>query len=189
MRHKLPPYTLWLVAGVLIGLLAGLAALLVFGPGRAWLDRRNVTSLAPAVPQIDRPAPDFPATTLDGQPVRLSDWQGKLRVVNFWATWCGPCQVEMPLLEEAQKRYADQLVVLAVNSDEPASQVKGFVDKLDLSMPVLLDPGTQIAQLYRVRGLPTTLFIDEKGVLRYQHIGLLSEGTLAGYLEELGVNQ
>jgi len=170
--------------GVLIGLGIGLVFWLVFGPGRT-IFGLSVAS-QPAVPKINAQAFDFTLNTADGQPVQLADLRGNVVMINFWATWCGPCQVEMPLIQEYADKYKDSLVVLAVNNDESEEQVQAFVEKLELTFPVLLDPGGAVTQMYRVRGFPTTIFIDQAGIIRYEHVGVLNKALLAGYLNDLG---
>lgn len=179
---------LWMAAGLLLGLGVGLALLVLLGPGRSWFTR-PVSPLAPAVPQINQPAPDFSLRNLAGEPLQLSDLRGRSLALNFWATWCGPCQLEMPLLQKYQQRYPQDLLILAINNDEAPAAVQAFVDELGLDLEVLLDPGAQVTDLYRVRGFPTTVFIDPQGVMRYQHIGLLNESLMEGYIRDLGVSQ
>lgn len=214
---KPPAAPTWLLmtGGILAGLCAGLALLLLVNSrsdSGGWLNcftratrgnqswgeclsnngriaRNGDSAAAPAGPALNAPAPEFELLTLDGQPLRLSASTGKIRVLNFWATWCGPCQEEMPLLQETQERYGEQVTVLAVNNDETEQKVRTFVEESDLRLVVLLDPGAKITELYRVRGFPTTIFIDEKGVIRYQHLGALNGDTLQGYLDELRVSQ
>lgn len=178
---------LWIAAGVLLGIGVGAAglALIVSGGILPW--RSATTAISPAVPQVNAPAPPLNLKTLDGQAVSLADLQGKTILLNFWATWCGPCRSEMPLLQQAQDRYPDRLVVLAVNDGEEPEQVRSFVKDIGLSLAVLLDPERLMTERYRVRGFPTTVFIDPTGVIRYQHIGVLSQDTLAGYLSDLGI--
>lgn len=178
-----------MAVGILIGLAAGLLVFFVFGPGKRWLVRSGEQSLPPAVPRIDSLAPDFELSDLSGQTLRLSEQRGKIVLINFWATWCGPCRAEMPLLQQTQERFADQLIILAVNNDETPEKVQAFIDELDLRLSILLDPGAQISQQYRVSGFPTTLMVDAQGILRYRHIGLLNQDTLSGYLEDLGLRQ
>jgi peroxiredoxin len=133
-------------------------------------------------------APDFELDTLDGRRVRLSDLEGRTVLVNFWATWCGPCRVEMPTIQARFDRFSPDLVVLAVNFKEPESAVRAYVDELGLTFDVLLDPDGRVNQdLYRVRGYPTTLLIDRDGVVRVQHIGIMTENQLDQYLMEVGV--
>jgi thiol-disulfide isomerase/thioredoxin len=93
-------------------------------------------------------------------------------MVNFWATWCGPCKIEMPLFVHAYERNRDAgLVVLAVDVQEEPEGVRQFRDQYGLSFPILLDRDGQISTLYRVRGLPTTFFVDTNGVVAVAHRG------------------
>ena len=185
---KITKSWLWIIAGLVAGLLVGLAFLFFFTPGINPLNRSSI-SIAPAVPQVNAPALDFELQSLDGSPVSLSSLHGRVVLVNFWATWCGPCRLEMPLLQDAQNRYEDKLAVLAVNDDESPQAIQTFVNDLELRLQVLLDPGAKITQQYRVRGFPTTIFIDSEGITRYEHIGVLNQDSLNGYLAELGVTQ
>ena len=101
---------------------------------------------------MGKPAPDFTAETLGGDTITLGDLRGSPVALNFWATWCVPCTVEMPALESAAARYADQnLVVLAVNAGEPANVVGAFMDEYNLTFPALLDPDGGILDLYAIR--------------------------------------
>ena len=181
------PTWVLIIIGILIGLGAGVALVLIFGPGDTLVERFGLSKTTPAASRIEKPAPDFELQTLDGQALSLSNSGGKIRVLNFWATWCGPCEQEMPLLQEFQDRYQEQLSVLTVNNGEAEEKVQAFVDRLDLRLPTLLDPGAKVTEIYRVRGFPTTIFIDPQGVIRYQHLGALNRSTLQGYLDDLGV--
>lgn len=137
-------------------------------------------------PSLDARAPLFELNSLEGDLVRLEDYQGRVVLLNFWATWCGPCRFEMPAIQD---RYENtELEVLAVNFDEPEDLVQSFVDELALTFPILMDPGATIQQLYQVRGYPTTYLIDEAGVIRVVHIGFMDEQQLDAYLVDLGVS-
>lgn len=173
--------------GIVLGISAGLLVLIGLDPSWLPFQLAGKSSGSPTVPEIDSPAPDFSLQTLSGDTVTLSDYAGQVVLINFWATWCLPCRAEMPLLQQYGERYSDDLVILAVNNGEPADQVEVFVRELDLTLPVLLDPEEAVTQLYRVRGFPTTLFIDRNGKIRYQHIGILNEDQLLGYLSDLGI--
>jgi peroxiredoxin len=139
---------------------------------------------APA-PEVGAQAPDFTALTPQGETVSLNDLRGQVVLINFWATWCAPCRVEMPAIQARYNRGG--FTVLAVDFDESAELVQAFVDDLGLSFPALLDPGGEIQNLYRVRGYPTSFFVDADGVIRVFHIGDMSETELDNYLSQLGV--
>ena len=134
-------------------------------------------------------APDFvlPAY-VGGSSVSLSQYKGQVVLVNFWATWCGPCRLEMPALQARYDGLKDQgFTVLAVNLDEPLEDAALFADELALTFPVLLDPGAQVFDLYRVRGYPTTYLINRDGLIDRQHVGIMSEAQLDDYLAGLGL--
>ncbi|MFN8496227.1 MAG: TlpA disulfide reductase family protein [Anaerolineae bacterium] len=141
---------------------------------------------ASGAPANGAAALDFTLKTVDGQEVRLSDFRGHPVIVNFWATWCGPCQVEMPLLSKAVEQHQDKgLVVLAVNQMEPASVVKPWVDTKKFPFTVVLDATGQIGQSYRVRAYPTTYFVDADGVVKSWQVGSLTQLTLDRHLAKL----
>lgn len=136
--------------------------------------------------QVGQVAYDFAAQDLDGNMVRLSDLRGKTVMVNFWATWCPPCRVELPDFEAAYQKYADDgLVILALNQDEPASMVASFFyDLHGFTFTPLLDVGSTISRGYGVNSYPTTIFIDQAGVVTAVHRGLLLPEQLETYLAQ-----
>jgi peroxiredoxin len=145
------------------------------------------TTLAPA-PIVGAPAPDFELDVPQGDPIRLSDLRGKVVLLNFWATWCGPCRVEMPTLQEKYERWREAgFTILGVNFDESPEAVLEFKQELGLSFPLLLDPGGRVQRLYNIRGYPSTVIVDEQGVIRIIHIGILTEGQLQDYLDQVGL--
>jgi thiol-disulfide isomerase/thioredoxin len=119
----------------------------------------------------------------------LSDLAGRPVVINFWATWCGPCRVEMPMLEKYHNQLGSELVILAVNVREAERSVQAFSDELGLDFPILLDENSMVSDLYRIQGLPTTYFIDSKSRITAVHIGVLSEKDMDGYLEKVGLSR
>jgi len=134
------------------------------------------------------PALGFNLNNLDGENVALSDHLGKAVMVNFWATWCPPCRNEMPIIQNFAAAHPDQLVVLAINAGEESPEVENFVNSHNLdAINFLMDPTNSIYDLYRLRGLPTSLFIDAEGLLQGVHIGELNEAYLAEYLAGIGV--
>ena len=123
-------------------------------------------------PEIGKAAPSFQLTDINGQSVSLSDFQGKPVLLNFWATWCGPCRMEMPYIQEVYDEWSEQgLVLLAVNIREGLTTVEEFMRDYNLSFPVLLDMEGNVAEKYSVGGIPTTYFIDSDGIIRDMQIG------------------
>ncbi len=126
-------------------------------------------------------APDFMAQTLDGETVRLSDFKGKVVLINFWATWCPPCVRETPRLVRVAEMYRDQgLVVLGVNTtyqDDPA-RVRQFVSEQKIGYPVLLDADGAIGAKYPARLMPTTYLLDREGKIVHTKVGEVDEATL-----------
>lgn len=142
----------------------------------------------PPEPVVGNAAPDFRLETPEGESVRLRDLRGMPVVLNFWATWCGPCVREMPLLDATAAAYGDDLAVLAVDFDETAIVVSQFAERFGIvNLPLLLDEDGEVNLAYQVRGYPTTFFIDAEGTIQAIHIGELLEDDLAGYLADLGV--
>jgi peroxiredoxin len=129
-------------------------------------------------------APDFTLTTLDGSTVQLSDLQGKAVLINFWASWCGPCRAEMPHIQAAYTAHAeDGLVVLGVNQLESPPAVARFVEEHGLSFPIPLDSDGQVSAAYQARALPTSFFIDTEGIIRDSFIGPMTAGLIESKLE------
>lgn len=134
-----------------------------------------LTGMGAKPPQVGGPAPQFTLNDLEGRPVSLTDYSGKVVLLNFWATWCEPSRKEMPEIQEAYERYKSQgFVVLAVNFGENLDPAISFVHHGRLTFPVLLDRKAGVAERYGVINLPVTFFIDPKGIIRERVFG----GTL-----------
>jgi peroxiredoxin len=124
-----------------------------------------------ADPRIQgKPAPDFALKAVSGENVRLSEHLGEVVLLNFWATWCGPCHQEMAQLDQLHATYRSAgLVLLGVNVDDDVERAIEFVRTLDVRYPVLLDPRKAVAPVYDLDALPMTVLIDRAGVVRYVH--------------------
>ena len=145
---------------------------------------RVIENQATEVPRIN-----FKLPNLAGQTVAVSDFKGKVVMVNFWATWCAPCRDEMPLIQKFADLYEQDLVVLAVNAGEDEATVRQFIDEFGLDFSIVLDPPNIVANLYRVYAYPTTMFIDRDGVWQATHIGELNDVLLTRYLTEIGLEE
>ena len=124
-----------------------------------------VAALGLSKPKPAQAAKEFHVATLDNRQLRLSEFRGKVVFLNFWATWCKPCEEEMPSMERLHQRFKDKgLVVLAISEDvDGAAVVAPYLKKHKLTFPVGLDPKTSVAGLYGVWGVPSTFIIDKRG--------------------------
>lgn len=128
-----------------------------------------LSTLPPTEPKVGFTAPDFTLQTVSGETIHLSDMRGQAVVLNYWASWCIPCQEELPALELIRSEYADQgIQIISVNAIEQDSieKVKATIQKYNLTYNVLLDQENQVYNLYRVGFFPTSFFIDANGVVR-----------------------
>lgn len=130
---------------------------------------------------------NFALTDLDGRAVTLSDFAGQPVLVNFWATWCPPCRLEMPEFERAfQAHQEDGLVILAINEYEDAETVRSFFsDEMGFSYTALLDADGEVGKAYGAVGLPASFFVSPEGEITAVHRGLLTEAQLNSYLADL----
>jgi peroxiredoxin len=181
-------------AGLLFGLAAGavvffgLPSLPVVSGARATPGGPTFTPAPAAV--AGAPAPDFTLKDTSGQDVTLSSLKGQVVLINFWATWCGPCRFEMPAIQQRYEALKEKgFTVLAVNLDEPLDDVSAFAESYKLTFPVLLDPGAAVNDLYRVRVYPTSFMVDEEGTVSRLHLGVMTESQLDDYLAGLGLGQ
>ena len=132
-----------------------------------------------------REAPDFVLKSATGENLRLSEYRGDVVMINFWATWCGPCRQEMPLLDELYSRYGRVgFSLLGVNIDDNQSKAMNMVSELGVSFPVLFDSRKEVSELYEVNAMPVTVLIDREGTVRYVHHGY-KPGYEDKYLEQI----
>ena len=136
----------------------------------------GASGAAPAIAPLAS-APDFTLRSMKGQNLRLQEQRGQVVMVNFWATWCGPCRQEMPQLNRLYEKYrAAGFVLLGVNVDDDTSKATDVAGKLGVTFPVLLDTDKAVSKLYDLSTMPSTVIIDRNGKVRYVH-----RGYLAGY--------
>ena len=184
-KRKFPRRLTVLVVGVWVGVALGLALLFfVFD-----IDRVIAPDDSSERANRGEPAPGFNLQNLSGEAVKLGDFRGRVVVINFWATWCGPCIQEMPMFQTYHQKYGPDLVMLGVNQEEKSEEVQKFTSEFELTFEMLLDTDAHVADLYRVFGLPATVFIDREGILRFHHIGVMTEEQFSRYLIALGVFQ
>ena len=123
----------------------------------------------------DGPAPDFTLKSLGGKNLKLSELAGSVVLINFWASWCGPCREEMPLLNSLHNKYEPLgFTVLGVNVEEDVGGAKGFLNNYPVDFPILLDSSNQVSKQYQVIAMPTTVVVDRDGNMRYLHRGYKS---------------
>ncbi len=179
-----------LVIGLWVGVFLGAGALWLLnwlGVISIDLNQLGLSLDSELAPAKDTPAPDFALPNLENQPVRLSELQDRIVVLNFWATWCAPCVKEMVFFQEVQNLYPDRLLILAINQEESPDVVGEFVRDMGLTLEVLLDEDGDVTKLYKVLALPNTFFIDQQGIVRYHHMGSLSREQLDVYLVQTGL--
>ena len=132
---------------------------------------RPLSQTDESIIQIGQPAPKFKLPDLNGQEVSLDQYKGKIVMIDFWATWCNPCQMTMPVIENLEKEYKDRLVVLAVNLQEPRDLVSDYARKQALSSRILLDEEGSVGSLYGTDEIPVQFLLDKNGIVRYLRKG------------------
>jgi len=146
------------------------------------------SSAVSAVPETGKPAPDFTYPDAEGKNVSLSDLKGKVVVINFWATWCGPCRQEMPLIDALANNDENEamgIVLLSIDVGESRDAVSQYMETNGYSFYVILDGNNAISSKYNIRYIPTTFFIGRDGVIRSVKTGaLLNQGELAKMLDD-----
>ena len=148
--------------------------------GLALLGAFVVSRLPAAAPTaIGSPAPDFSLADLDGNPIHLADLRGRPVIINFWASWCGPCVEEFPLLNEASERHADEgLVVIGIVWRDRSEAARDFMARNDATWIAAMDPGERVASDYGILGPPETYFIGRDGTIVARQIGQVSAASL-----------
>lgn len=132
-----------------------------------------------------QPAPDFALKSASGENLRLSEYRGDVVMINFWATWCGPCRQEMPLLDELYSRYQRVgFSLLGVNIDDDSRKAMDMAAELGIGFPVLFDSDKKVSELYAVEAMPATVLVDRDGRVRKLYNGY-KPGYEQKYLDEI----
>jgi len=136
-----------------------------------WLSL-SLPGMAVAAATPGSAAPDFSLAARDGGKVRLADLKGQVVMINFWATWCGPCRQEMPLLAQLNTKYEPLgFTLLGVNVEPDSAAAVTWLKGMPVSFPILFDTDSTVAGSFGVEGMPSTVFVDRKGQVRYVHQG------------------
>ena len=131
------------------------------------------------------PAPAFQLGSSDGKQVSLDSFKGKIVLVNFWASWCGPCRKEMPILEQLNRQYHNKgVALLGVNVEPDSAAATDWLKATPVSFPILFDVDSKVSKLYQVEGMPNTVILDRKGNVRYIHRGY-QPGAENEYLDQI----
>ena len=137
-------------------------------------------------PQIGNIAPDFQLESVDGETISLNQFQGKPVLVNFWAVWCGPCQEEMPIIQDRFRQHNPDLVVLAVEEGESRTDLLKYLEESEVTFFVLMGTDS-VAQRYGIYAYPTSYFIDANGIIRSIVVGSMSQSDLDAELAKIGL--
>ncbi len=137
-----------------------------------------------ATPTPENLAPDFVAVDiLTGKTFSLSDYRGKIVFLNFWGSWCPPCRMEMPAFQEVYEAYNDQVVIIGVGVNDSENNLLSFAKSIGITYPIVWDRTSEVARNYRIRSLPTTYRIDQRGVLAGVAVGALNKEQLIQAIE------
>jgi peroxiredoxin len=134
---------------------------------------------------VDHAAPTFTAQKIDGTAVKLADLRGRVVLLDFWATWCGPCTTQFPHLNEWHQKYASKGLAIVALSDEEPDELKLFAQQEQLKYPIAVDTDDRIRMAYLVAGMPTTVVIDKTGVVRYAAIGTVNPREIEAAFTQL----
>ncbi|MCX8061303.1 MAG: TlpA family protein disulfide reductase [Anaerolineales bacterium] len=151
--------------GRVLAWLAIIALLVILGAGLLRSQQGSVN--------VGQRIPDFPLTTFDGQTIHTADLRGKILVINFWASWCKPCEQEAADLEAAWRFYQARgdVVFLGVDYVDTEPEARAYLEKFEITYPNGPDLGTRISQAFRIRGVPETYIVDQDGILQFVQIG------------------
>jgi thiol-disulfide isomerase/thioredoxin len=135
--------------------------------------------------QVGQTAPNFKIPDLYGREISLDQYRGRVVLLDFWATWCGPCRIALPLVERLQKEFPSTLVLLAINLQDRKEEITDFVYKLSLSSQVLLDENGTVGKTYGAASIPLEVLIDKQGVVRSVQMGFDPRTTISRLRAEI----
>jgi len=168
---------IYIIAGIIIGLFLGIM-IIIRSPSYYSTNTNGPTAdnTPTAIVDVGSKAPLFSqVNVMSSSTIDISKYQGTPIVLNFWATWCGPCKEELPHLEEAHSRYTpDNLLVIGINNGEEVTTVKAFANEYEITFPIIIDADQTIQYNYKIRGYPSTIFIDKHGYITKIHVGMMS---------------
>ena len=145
----------------------------------------SISTLLASSDLLGEVAPDFTLRSDHGDNKKLSEYRGKVVLINFWASWCGPCQQELPKLSELKRLHDEHdFVLLAVNIDEEPEKAIRLAKKLGIDFPILFDEGKQVSKLYDIDAMPMTILVGRNGEVRYMHRGY-KESYLSLYQKQI----
>jgi cytochrome c biogenesis protein CcmG/thiol:disulfide interchange protein DsbE len=173
-----------LTGGLGVGLILG-GLILWIGSGLP----KNAITEQNTLPKIGSQVPVFELINLEDKKKENKDFLGKPLIINFWASWCGPCKLEMPLLQTTAQKYKSDINLIAVNFEESKETATQFIYQNNIEVPVLLDQSGKTADSFGVHAFPVTFFIDKDGILQSIHIGQLDEKLMRTYLKTIGINE
>ncbi len=144
------------------------------------------TSPEPSREPPSTKAPQFRLKDIEGRTINLASLKGKVAIIDFWATWCPPCRLEVPILNNLQTKYRHQgLEIIAISLDESLDDIQRFLEQSPLNYTVVQGNETVMSQFGHITALPTTFFLDRRGNIRSQHVGFMSQAALEKKIEQL----
>ena len=169
-----------------IALIAMTAAIgfMAMQPDNFTIEGQNNKQAAEIGVAAGKKLPEFALTSLEGASVKVGS-SPKVTIINFWATWCPPCREEMPELEKFSRLHGDQVDLYTINLQEPPAKVTAFLNQNQYTLKVLLDSDGQVAKIFRVNSIPTTIVADSKGIIKYRKSGPVTASELEGVLSGL----